>query len=56
MTDSKIKSIVDEIAQKEPKAYLFGIPVYTSKSVPKNKMFFIKVPKPDYPWMVRRPK
>jgi len=52
----KVQEIVDEIAQKEPKAYLFGIPVYTSKSIPENEMLFIKIPKPDYRWMVRAAK
>lgn len=52
MIDSKINSIVAEIAQKEPKAYLCGIPVYTSQSVPENEMLFIKLPKLVYPWMV----
>lgn len=49
----KVQEMVDEITQKEPKGYLYGIPVYASDFVPIGKIYFIsKSFKPDPPWML----
>ncbi len=51
-----IQEIVDEITEKEPRGYLFDIPVYASKHILENEMLFLKFRKPYYPWMPRIPK